>query len=221
MATTLRTSALNQIARSGRAMQADVHAGNRVRRDAGWLMDLSYKPLPEAAHAGARRGYNLDPELSSENTKVFVHQASGRPLVAHRGSKTFADWIVDDTMIATGKTDFSPRHWKARNVTKQAKNKYKRPVDAVGHSLGGRLAEHGGGDGHIVTYNKAAGINDVFSRPGKNWRQLDMRTEGDVVSLLASRQNNTQTLPAPQSLVRGSPLTNAAQAHSLDNIRDD
>jgi len=128
-------------------------------------------------------GYKLDPRLSTVDTKVAVHKASGRPVVLHRGSTTARDWLVSDALIAAGKADLlDPRHAKARKLTQKVKKKYKQPVSAVGHSLGGRLAERSGADGSVLSVNPAIGPADAFKRRGKKTQVL--RTTMDAVSAL-------------------------------------
>ncbi|KAJ1616281.1 hypothetical protein T492DRAFT_850935 [Pavlovales sp. CCMP2436] len=74
---------------------------NKFKQDATNLARATYMPLQQAAEFGKKIGYTLDTELSRPNTMVFVDQ-SGQPTIAHRGSVTAKDWLVDDALIATG-----------------------------------------------------------------------------------------------------------------------
>ncbi|KAJ1627529.1 hypothetical protein T492DRAFT_842318 [Pavlovales sp. CCMP2436] len=142
-------------------------------------------PLPQAAAFGETLGYTLDTALSRPNTMVFVDR-SGQPTIAHRGSVTAKDWLIDDSLIAIGAHKNTDRLNLARSITAAAEKKYERPANSVGHSLGGRLAEQSGSGGQIVTINKAAGLGDIGRRQPSGTSQTDVRTGGDAVSALPS-----------------------------------
>jgi len=137
----------------------------------------------------------LDLQLSTNTTKVFYRDNSQmvvrdalprRLVIVFRGSSTASDWLVEDTAILFGLASNTPRILEAKRITAAAEAKYKMPADAIGHSLGGRLAELSGAHGQIITYNKAVGIQDVGKTIDK--KQTDYRTKGDAVSLMAVTQ---------------------------------
>jgi len=170
-----------QLQREGARVGFD--SGKQLRRDYQSLVKASYDDVDTAKLRLNDWGYDLDPRLSTPDTKVAVHRESGRPVVLHRGSTTAKDWLVSDALIAVGAADeLDPRHAKARAITKKARRKYKQPVAAVGHSLGGRLAERSGADGPVLAVNPAVGAADAFGRRGAKTQIL--RTTLDPVSLL-------------------------------------
>ncbi|KAJ1625116.1 hypothetical protein T492DRAFT_844217 [Pavlovales sp. CCMP2436] len=157
----------------------------KFKQDLTNLARASYLPLAEAARYGETLGYKLDTELSRPNTMVFVDR-SGQPVVAHRGSVTAKDWLVDDALIAVGAHQNTDRLNLARSITAATEIKYGRTANSVGHSLGGRLAEQSGSAGQIVTVNKAAGLGDIGRRQPSGTRQTDVRTRMDAVSAFSS-----------------------------------
>ncbi|KAJ1632006.1 hypothetical protein T492DRAFT_838770 [Pavlovales sp. CCMP2436] len=76
---------------------------NKFKRDSTNLARATYMSLPQAGEFVKTLGYTLDTELSRPNTMVFVDQ-NGQPTVAHRGSVTAKDWLVDDALIALRKS---------------------------------------------------------------------------------------------------------------------
>ena len=171
----------------------------RLRDDAFPLMQASYQSPQQAAQTLSSIGYTIDPELSSDETKVAINQG-GDPVVLHRGSKTARDWLVSDTSILAGAQAFAdPRLKRAREITDAARDKYEREPGAVGHSLGGRLAQVTGARGPVVTYNAAAGLGDIGREVPSNVQNI--RSPGDIVSLLSRTQRQArpqETLRSPQ-----------------------
>jgi hypothetical protein len=156
---------------------------SKLRRDLVGLLRASYSDAP--ARAFAKLGYAVDQELSSEDTFVV----DGSPTVVHRGSTTASDWLVADRLILSGSERGSKRFDKARLVTFEAKIKYHpRKVNAVGHSLGGRLAELSDANGEIITYNKAASPLNALQRLPGGERQTDVRDRLDAISLASVAQ---------------------------------
>ncbi|KAJ1630970.1 hypothetical protein T492DRAFT_839621 [Pavlovales sp. CCMP2436] len=131
---------------------------NNFKRNAIDLARASYLSHDKAAAFGDSLGFTLDPQLSQDNTMVFVDNRTGQPTIVHRGSVTARDWVVDDALIAVGSNHETQRLRRARQITAAAEAKYKTKSNAVGHSLGGLLAERGGSGGAIITFNKAAGL---------------------------------------------------------------
>ncbi|KAJ1624839.1 hypothetical protein T492DRAFT_1124080 [Pavlovales sp. CCMP2436] len=203
-------------------------AANKFKQDSTNLARASYLLLAQASAYGESMGYTLDKELSRPNTMVFVDR-SGQPVVAHRGSVTAKDWLVDDALIAVGAHKNTDRLNLALSIMAATEKKYGRPANSVGHSLGGRLAEQSGSGGQIVTINKAAGLGDIGRRQPSGTRQTDVRTRMDAVSALSSlarrpesqgvvyvnqRDQANRFLPGPIRY-----LYNTVKAHSLRNFR--
>ncbi|KAJ1635752.1 hypothetical protein T492DRAFT_1131141 [Pavlovales sp. CCMP2436] len=172
----------------------------------------------QAAAFGETLGYKLDTELSRPNTMVFVDQ-SGQPTIAHRGSVTAKDWLVDDALIAVSAHKNTDRLNLSRSITAAADEKY----------LGGRLAEQSGAGGQIVTTNKAAGLGDIGRRQPSGTRQTDVRVGNDAVSALSSLVRRPDSQPIVYAPQRGQAnrflpgpiryLLNTAKSHLLGNFR--
>ena len=174
------------------------------------LLRSGYLPQSEAEEKMKKFGYSYDKELSNMDTKVFV-SPDGVPTIVHRGTKNMRD-VFDDGMLAIGLGEYGFRYKNAKRVTDKAANKYLQPVDTVSHSYGGWLGEHSNAKGEIVTYNKAVGLGDVFRKNADN--QTDIRTTGDLVSLLA----HTQTGGSLNVIQNNHLLENFLTAHEINNI---
>jgi hypothetical protein len=158
----------------------------------------------------ARFGYIQDLEHSTEETRVYL-DSSLSPTIVHRGSITAEDWLLEDSLIITGLSSLlgSPRITRARAITEEVENLYG-PADAMGHSLGGRVAEESGAHGWIYTYQKAAGLADIAKTV--NPKQTDYRTTGDIVSILSKFQKRHK----PIRYVGG---PEAVGSHSLTHLK--
>jgi hypothetical protein len=131
-----------------------------------------------------------------------------------------------DAKIAAGKGRNSARVRKTVEAVIQSKLKYSKPVSAIGHSLGGRLAEESQADGWIMTVDKATSPLDLLKKPRAGDRQTDVRTAADpvsAVSVLQRGDRRTETIKLTDKLPRFIPypvraLGNLAKAHSLRNL---
>ena len=189
------------------------------RKDLHSLLKFSYENQKEAARDAKKLGYSYDSQLSNNETKVFVKD--GKPTIVHRGSKRVKDWLVDDALILFGLEEKAAplfnrlglplRSTKAKNITKRVEAKYGNS-NAVGHSLGGRLAENSGAHGNIITYNKAAGIGDIRTKKNSK-RQLDVRNSGDIVSVLGHTQRANK-----EQINSGLSFFNPIKAHDLTHL---
>ncbi|KAJ1620675.1 hypothetical protein T492DRAFT_847634 [Pavlovales sp. CCMP2436] len=205
---------------------------NQFKSKAVELARASYLPLDQAAFSGQKLGFTLDTQLSRDNTMVFIDNKTEQPTIAHRGSVTAKDWLVDDVLIVAGVRQDTDKQRRARQITAAAEMKYQKKSNAVGHSLGGRLAERSGSGGEVVTFNKAAGLGDIISKSSlpNGTRQTDVRTKLDAVSALShlgrrtasqppivyARQRNqaNRFLPGPIRF-----LANVTKSHSLGNLQ--
>jgi hypothetical protein len=133
-------------------------------------------------------GYKYDSQLSTNDSKVFVDEA-GNPNIVFRGThKGRLKDLVSDASILLGLDKYNPRFQETRTLTKLAEEKYKKPVNVFGDSLGGSLAEKSGASGMIYTHNKGTGFLDIGKTIPKN--QIDYRNKNDVISLLSLTQNH-------------------------------
>ena len=151
------------------------------------ILDASYQNEDEAAANLEKMGYKYDKELSKPEHKVFVNPITGVPQIAFRGSKTVKDWTQSNLPLLVGLEQYSPRFQESKHITQLVEQKYKKPANVYGHSLGGALAEKSGAKGRIYTDNKGAGILDIGKTIPKN--QIDYRTQNDLPSFLSLTQN--------------------------------
>ena len=164
----------------------------KLRNNLGDLLSNSYKPQQEASDDMKKKGYKYDNELSNMETKIFVDEESGEPVVVHRGTVRVKDW-VDDAKLALGFGKSTQRMKDAQEINRKVEAKYNKPVHNVGHSLGGFLAENAGGKGNIITYNKGAGLGNLFTKKNSK-RQLDIFAEDDLVSRIARETQKSKNI---------------------------
>jgi hypothetical protein len=183
---------------------------SQYRNDLKDLVKASYQSQRDAKILLGDR-YSPDTALSSMNTKVFVDNKTKKPVILHRGTVTAGD-VFNDGLLAVGLGRFSGRNKQAKRLTKKVEAKYNAPATAIGHSLGGWLAERSGNKGDTLTYNKAVGLGDIGTKKNSN-RQFDVRTKGDIVSGLGFTQSaNKETLDNKNF------FKNALTAHGSENL---
>jgi hypothetical protein len=175
------------------------------------LLKASYETTKDARNTLRDAGYTLDQQLSNMNTKVFTDQM-GKPHIAFRGSKHILDWIRDDPLIALGLGKYAPRVQQAKDITKKVEEKYHKPADVFGNSLGGFLAENSGAHGKIVTHNKAVSITDIGKTISKN--QEDIRSLQDPVSVLSLTQKHKGRF------VNTTPVMGLVDSHLYSSLPD-
>jgi hypothetical protein len=116
-----------------------------------------------------------------------VDDDSGQPHIAYRGTQNRFDVATDiKSFIGVG----SKRLAHSQKVAKQVERKYNMPANAVGHSLGGLLAERSGVNGSITTYNKLA----TGRKMNKNPNQTDYRSKHDLPSFLTLNNKSNVTV---------------------------
>ena len=151
------------------------------------ILEASYLNQNEASQKLGNLGYTYDPDLSTNESKVFLDK-KGRPNIAFRGSKRVSDFLGSDLKLLAGLEKYDNRFQEAKHLTKLVEDKYKQPVNVFGDSLGGSLAEKSGANGNIYTHNKGTGIFDIGKTIPE--RQTDYRNKNDIVSLLSLTQNH-------------------------------
>ncbi|KAJ1617150.1 hypothetical protein T492DRAFT_850306 [Pavlovales sp. CCMP2436] len=159
-----------------------------LRRDLPAFLRASYAPLYTAGMEMSKLGYSMDLKLSSNEAKVFFSAATGA-VVCFRGSVNAADWAEN---LQLGVGIFGPRHQRSKVLMEKVQAKYG-PSHAIGHSLGGHLAEHSGARGLILTVDKAVGARDLGTQSNPN--ELDIRAKGDVVSALSHGGQREEVVP--------------------------
>jgi len=178
------------------------------------------KPILEASMANQKEakqqlnklGYTYDKQLSTNESKVFIDK-EGNPNIAFRGSKRIKDFLISDPLLAVGLQNLDPRYKEAKALTKKVEQKYNKPADTFGFSLGGDIASKSGAKGSIITYNKGTGLGDIGKIVPEN--QLDIRTKTDRVSAL----NLVQRHPYDNLINLNTPLNQSLlEAHDIKNI---
>lgn len=170
------------------------------------VLQESYKPAKEANLE--KYGYQLDPELSNVEEKVFYNPTKSDLLITYRGSQNLLnDWLDTNVNLLKGKLEDTDRYKRSKDVYEKAKQKYnKDKVKLVGHSLGGALASSVGSDkDKIFTYNKAPSLNKK--------KEKAYRTHGDVVSILSKFGKNTINLSNKNN-------KNILKSHALENLKN-
>jgi hypothetical protein len=157
------------------------------------LFQASYDNPLEAEKRLSKYGYKYQSDLSSPESKVFL-DPQDNPVILHRGTHRAADVGTDVKSVLFGQEGRRTR--EARELTTKVKQKYNKPVKAVGTSLGGFLAEQSGAD-EVLTYNKAVRPTDIFKQ--RKSSQTDIRTNKDIISLpsVFQRGGKTKTIKVP------------------------
>ena len=151
------------------------------------ILEASMQNQGNAKNMLEQQGYKYDSDLSTNESKVFIDN-QGNPNIAFRGSKNLEDFLITDPLLLLGAEKFTSRFRDAKELTNKVQEKYNKPADVFGFSLGGSLAEKSGAKGDIITYNKGVGVLDIGKTIPK--RQIDIRTPADKVSLLSLTQNH-------------------------------
>eukprot|EP01038_Epipyxis_sp_PR26KG_P015501 gene15501-20920_t len=159
------------------------------------IIKASYKGTNEAdKKIGQNLGYKLNRDLSNRKQKVVLDK-DNKPLVAFIGTRTFGD-IITNGALAIGLGGFTNRFQHSKRVIDNVRKKYNKPITIVGHSLGGSLAEHAGGD-KVITIDKGVGIFGIGKKIKSN--QTDIRIANDPVSLLSLTQQNKNRITIPKT----------------------
>jgi hypothetical protein len=149
------------------------------------LLNESYKNK-DKTNANIDDRYILDNELSTNKTKVYIDKNTNDIAMVNRGTSDFKD-VMTDAKLLFGYKDKS-RFNEAKDVLNKVKQKYTdKNIDLIGHSLGATVAETLGDDPrikNIITLNKPTTPKDLISKAKNNNKQYDIRTTGDLVSIL-------------------------------------
>jgi hypothetical protein len=179
------------------------------------ILEASYLNQADASKKLKDLGYTYDGQLSTNESKVFV-DAQGNPNIAFRGSKRVEDFLRTDVLQFVGLGSYDKRFQEAKRLTSLVEEKYGKPADVFGHSLGGKLAEVSGAHGKVYTYNKATGLADIGKEIPKN--QKDIRTTGDIVSAISTTQEHKNKMKQLNGLIGY--VQGIIPAHDLKNLTD-
>ena len=176
----------------------ELNPTNFSKSDFADILRASYMNQREAADYIGQRGYDYDKALSTNEQKVFVNRATGKPVISERGSVRLTDFLYEDPRLITFAGQFggdTRRVANAKKLSKAVEDKYQIAPAFASHSLGGYLSERAARpNSEVFTYNKAAGLPSIFGSTPKN--QYDYRTSLDIPSALSQFQfGNRTTLP--------------------------
>ena len=171
------------------------------------VLASSYQNKKTAQNTLEKYGAKVDKELSGKEAKVFINE-DGTPNIAVRGSKNIKDFLISDPLLALGLSKYDPRKKRTDELIQRVKDKYQVDPNLYGHSLGGALVSGANTKGKITTFNKGAGLSELFKPIPSN--QTDIRTTGDLVSVLSATQ------PGGQKKLVNNP--NILSAHSISNL---
>ena len=176
------------------------------------LLNESYQSKNKTA-ANIDDRYYLDPELSTDKTKVYVDKNTNDITMVNRGTSDFKDVMTDAKMLF-GYND--KRFNEPKEILGKIKQKYTdKNIDVLGHSLGAKIAETLGDDPrvkNIITLNKPTTPKDLIKKSKINSKQYDIRTTGDLVSALQPFQTG------PNDIIISSETKNPYTEHKIDTL---
>ena len=162
------------------------------------LLNESYKKKKDTSSNIDNR-FILDENLSTDKTKVYLDNKTGDIKMVNRGTSDFKD-VFTDAKLLMGFKDKS-RFNEARGILNEIKNKYpQKSIDVYGHSLGASVAEDLGKDERIknvITLNKPTTPKDLLYKSKQSGKQYDIRTTGDLISILNPLQQSTNDIIIP------------------------
>ena len=178
------------------------------------LLEASYASTDEARKIGQENGYLMDEELSNRKHRVFTDKHDNA-FIAFTGSRTFGD-VITDGMLAVGLGDLTYRFSDSTKLAETVKKKYRHsPIIALGHSLGGTLAEHVNKNNlvdKVITVQKGVGLFGIGKKLKSN--QTDIHSNTDWVSVLANTQRGGKHINNP-----GTVIFDPLYSHSYSHLK--
>jgi hypothetical protein len=176
------------------------------------LLNESYQSKNKTA-ANIDDRYYLDPELSTDKTKVYIDKNTNNITMVNRGTSDFKDVMTDAKMLF-GYND--KRFNEPKEILGKIKQKYTdKNIDVLGHSLGAKIAETLGDDPrvkNIITLNKPTTPKDLIQKSKINNKQYDIRTTSDLVSALQPFQTGQN------DIIISSETKNPYTEHKIDTL---
>ena len=162
-------------------------------------------------------GYVMDEQLSNKHYQTYYDPKDKKKILFNvTGTRaTASDWLNNINLgLGIGFKE-SKRYKEAHHALREAKQKYNvENATVTGHSKGGYIANHiSSKNDKVITLDKATTIGGK-SREGSK----DYRTNGDIVSLLASTRHNTINLSNPNQTT-GNIGYDILKAHDIKNIK--
>ena len=151
------------------------------------LLKASYQRNTPAKEIGKKYGYVLDEDLSNAEQKVYLDK-NKNPKIVFTGTRKGMD-VLTDAALTFGLAGLTPRFQNSSKLVDKVKQKYKnRPITALGHSLGGSLAESVGGKvDKVITLDRGIGLFGIGRKNKSNI--TDLRTSNDIFSILRNTQS--------------------------------
>ena len=190
------------------------------------LINAAYHPHGSKEEKDILDKHDLEHDTDISNTsnrrtnggkdRVYKHKKNKKAYIVYAGTQDTKD-AATDLALASGKEDATPRFKNAKKLAKQTKMKYgENNVTAIGHSLGGALAEKSGVK-NVITYNRGIGLNGL----GKTVQQgTHYRTGKDVISLLSKTQKykgSSKNITLASSKEKG--FTGLLYSHKTDYLK--
>lgn len=176
------------------------------------LLNESYKSKGKT-NTNIDDRYILDNELSTDKTKVYIDKNTNDIAMVNRGTSDFKD-VMTDAKLLFGYND--KRFNEPKEILNKIKQKYTdKNIDLIGHSLGAKIAETLGDDPqvkNIITLNKPTTPKDLFNKTKINNKQYDIRTTGDLVSVLQPFQTGQN------DIIIKSETKNPYTEHKIDTL---
>ena len=174
------------------------------------LLNESYKGKNNTS-ANIDDRYILDNDLSTDKTKVYIDKNTNGIAMVNRGTSDFKD-VMTDAKLLFGYND--KRFNEPKEILGKIKQKYTdKNIDVIGHSLGVKVAETLGDDPqvkNIITLNKPTTPKDLIQKTKINNKQYDIRTTGDLVSVLQPLQTGKN------DIIINSETKNPYTEHKID-----
>lgn len=172
------------------------------------LLKASYQRNTPAKEIGKKYGYVLDEDLSNAEQKVYLDKDKN-PKIVFTGTRKGSD-LITDTALAFGFAGVTPRFRRSSQLVDNVKQKYKnRPITALGHSLGGSLAESVANKvDKVVTLDRGIGLFGIGRKNKSN--VTDVRTSNDIFSVV----RNTQT-GGKKVTIKARDVFNPSKSHDI------
>ena len=161
--------------------------------------------------------YILDESLSNHNHQTYYDPNNNKLLFNVTGTHNSKDWLTNLKLASGIGYKESDRYKQSHKALRDAKQKYNsQNAVIVGHSQGGATAQNISSKGdRVLTLNRGTTIGSK-SREGSK----DYRTNGDLVSLIASKRHNTINLKNPNNQT-GNISYDILKSHDVKNIKNE
>ena len=161
--------------------------------------------------------YVMDESLSNHNHQTYYNPKDKKILFNVTGAHNAHDWLTNIKLgLGIGYKE-SDRYKQSHKALREAKRKYNsQNAVVVGHSQGAATAQYISSKGdRVLTLDRWTTIGSK-SREGSK----DYRTNGDLVSLIASTRHNTINLKNPNNQT-GNIAYDILKSHDVKNIKNE